>query len=119
MRNFQGIVFIWLQTYREDFQICISVPLNEDLKLLTLFLAGFWCTWEWTIFARDFAIRIIIFYDFSSFQSVDFGDVTRKTSENRVLLKTKISDEQKIGRDLTEPSWERPETVLYVFNMLI
>ena len=51
--------------------------------------------------------------------SADFGDVTRKTPENQALLKIKISDEQKIGRDLIDPSRERPESVLYVFNMLI
>ena len=74
---------------------------------------------EWRKFARDFAIVIIIFYDSSSFQSADFGDVTRETSENQALLKVKISDEQKIGIDRTDPSWEIPESVLYVFNMLI
>ena len=36
--------------------------------------------------------------------SADFGDVTRKPPENQALLKIKISDEQKIGRDLTDPS---------------
>ena len=30
MRNFQGIVFIWAQTYKGDFQICVSVPLIRD-----------------------------------------------------------------------------------------
>ena len=28
MQKFQGIVFTWTQTYREIFQICISVPLK-------------------------------------------------------------------------------------------
>ena len=27
MRNFQGIIFIWIWIYGGDFQICISVPL--------------------------------------------------------------------------------------------
>ena len=40
-----------------------------------------------------FAIVIIIFYDVSGFQSADFGDVTRKTPENKALLKIKISGE--------------------------
>ena len=36
MRNFQYIIFIWTQTWR-DFQICNSVPLNS---LLILFVLG-------------------------------------------------------------------------------
>ena len=38
----------------------------------------------------------MIFYDVSSFQSADFGDVTHKNPENKALLKIKISGEQKL-----------------------
>ena len=34
MRNFQGIVFIWTQTYRENNIICISVSLTKQ-QLMT------------------------------------------------------------------------------------
>ena len=43
-----------------------------------------------------FAIVIIIFYAVCSFQSAYFGDVTHKTSENKALLKIKISGEQNL-----------------------
>ena len=35
MRNFQGMVFKWIRTYREIFQICISVPLSKIVSYET------------------------------------------------------------------------------------
>ena len=91
--------------------------LNEDLKSLTFFSEIFdahWSERNWleTDFCFNFLTSvyfkgtlkditifvtvIIIFYDFSSFQSAYFGDVTRKTPEYKTLLKIKISSEQKM-----------------------
>ena len=42
-----------------------------------------------------FDIAIIIFYDVCSFHLADLSDVSRKTPENKDLLKIKISGEQK------------------------
>ena len=55
------------------------------------------------------------FYDVSSFQLADFGDVTRKTPENQALLKIKISDEQ----NMVETSLNPPEKGLKVYFMFL
>ena len=47
-----------------------------------------------------FAIVIIIFYNVSSFQSADFGEVTRKIPESKALLKIKISVHTQFQADL-------------------
>ena len=37
-QSFQGIIFIRRRTYKEDFQICISVPLTKIVNLTELLL---------------------------------------------------------------------------------
>ena len=41
MKNFQGVVFIWTQTYRE---ICISVPLIQE--------------WIWQLKEKDASVQL-------------------------------------------------------------
>ena len=37
LRNFQGIVFIWTQTYR-DFQFCVTVPLMKIVLFISHYI---------------------------------------------------------------------------------
>ena len=68
-----------------------------------------------------FATTIIIFYDVSSFQSAEFGDVNCKTQENKALLKIKISGEQKQYRPhwpLLREAWKYTLCFLIPLDML-
>ena len=72
MQNFQGIAFIWTQTYGKLFQICISVPLIfyrtiaslNFIHKLKLFLRIFNLSYRNISFARFCFLTIILFFGF-------------------------------------------------------